>query len=578
VGYLLQAGDRARGLYAHQEAIGFYERALALLKEQGAYARAARTLMKLGLTYHLAFNFPRARQAYQEGFALWQRADAGLDAPLPPAPRPLRLLWFDPATLDPSLAGDDTSLVVIKQLFSGLAALNAELDVVPEVARTWEVLEGGQRYLFHLRDDVSWSDGVPLTAEDFSFAWRRALDPALASPMASYLFDIQGARDYHEGRAGVEQIGVRAPDAHTLLVELEAPTGYFPHLLPMLFPVPRHALEAHGPAWTELDRLVTNGPFRLEDWQPGESMRLVRDPLYRGTFPGNLEQVALTLNLMAPAEQLASYAADRLDVVFLWSLPDAERVLQRYAGEYLTGPSLHTQYLGFNLRQPPFDDPRVRRALAMAVDRERLAGRVARGYVFPAGGFLPPEMPGHSPGIGLPYDPDEARRLLAEAGYPGGRGFPKLWGLANHPNKELVGEDVQAQWREILGIEVGWRAAAWKKMLYRLEYRPPPLFWMGWRADYPDPDNMLRLGMYRNWAGWEDATYTRLVEQSRRVTDPAQRLALYQQADRLLVEAAAIVPMLYGRQHLLVKPWVRKFSASYMTWVLWKDVVMEAHG
>jgi ABC-type transport system substrate-binding protein len=220
----------------------------------------------------------------------------------------------------------------------------------------------------------------------------------------------------------------------------------------------------------------------------------------------------------------------------------------------------------------------VRRALAMAVDKERVASLIGLGYYFPAtGGFIPPEMPGHSPGIGLPYDPEAAKALLAEAGYPGGRGFPRLQGLSNSPNKKLAGDTITAHWRETLGIEVDWQDRNWLRLLKRLDREPPPTFLMGWRADYPDPDNMLRVAAHRSWTNWHDPAYADLVERARRVSDPVERLALYRHADGLLVEAAAVVPIVYGRHHLLVKPWIKRLSASAIAWPYWKEVMIEPH-
>ncbi|GAB4533400.1 MAG: hypothetical protein Kow0063_15290 [Anaerolineae bacterium] len=581
IGYLLRAGDRARDVYAYREAIDFYEQALAFLKTKGDCERAARTLMKLGLTYHLDFNFPLARQAYQEGFALWQQAGAASTPALDTAPHPLRLLWWDPPTLDPTRATDDTSVLLIHQHFSGLVRLNADLDVVPDLAESWEMLEGGERWVFHLREDARWSDGQPVTAGDFVYAWRRVLDPTFQSAMADYLYDIKGARAYHQAQAtDPDQLGVRALDPTTLLVELEGPTGYFPLLLAqaMLCPVPRHAVEAHGEAWTDMDNLVTNGPFRLAHWEPGRSMLLTRDPNYRGEVSGNVEQVALTLNVNTMTEQLALYEADQLDLLVLWPSPESDRARQRHAGEYFSGPGLYTQFIGFNVRQPPFDDPRVRRALAMAIDKEKIANVTLAGYDFPAsGGLVPPEMPGHSPGIGLPYDPEKARALLAEAGYPDGQGFPARQGLATSHHKQAVCQEISAQWRENLGIEVTWHGAKWSRMLDQLNQQTPALFVMGWRADFPDPDNPLRMSMHRHWAGWHNPTYTRLLEEAKHVADHAARIKLYQQADRILVEDAAIIPTIYGQHQYLIKPWVRKVLLTAVTWHLWKDVIIEPH-
>ena len=581
VDYLLRAGDRAREVYAYQEAINFYEQALALLKQANAHERAARTLMKLGLTYHLAFNFQRAREAYQEGFTLWQHVGVSEEVKSPPSAHPLRLIWYDPPTLDPSLTGDDTSGHLISQLFSGLVTFNADLDVVPEIAQSWDVLDGGCKYIFYLRHDAHWSDGQPITAHDFVYAWRRMLTPAIKSPMAGLLFDIKGALAYYQGEADrPDQVGVSAPDDFTLIVELENPRAYFPQLLTLLYPLPRHVIAKHGSRWTDMAYMVTNGPFKLTRWQPGESIELTRNPAYRGYFAGNVQHVMLSLN-KSPDEQLAMYEAGQLDVVSLSSpLPQTQGVRQRHAAEYFTGPGLHTSYVGINVNQPPFNDVRVRQALAMAIDKETLVSVNGRGYSFPAtGGFVPPEMPGHSPGIGLPYDPERARRLLAEAGYPGGQGIPALHGLAkDSASKTSICNDLAVQWHEILGITINWRDLPWPELLQLLDHNPPALFLMGWRADYPDPDNPLRLGTNRHWIGWTNETYDNLVEEARRCcTNLARRLELYQQADRILMDEAAIVPIFYGRTHLLVRPWVHAFSVSTMARYQWKNIIIEPH-
>lgn len=580
VDYLLQAGDRARSLYANHEAIDFYQQALDALKQQGDYDRAARTLMKLGLTHHLAFNFPQARQAYAEGFTLWQRVEMNQPASPSPAPHPFRTVWFNPPTLDPTMAGDDTSLTVITQIFSGLVAFSPELDVVPEVAKSWEVLDGGSRYVFHLRRDVLWSDGLPVTAHDFIFAWRRILNPAVGSPNASYWFDIKGARDFYEGRlSSPEQIGITALDDYTLQVELEGPTSYFPQLLANFMPVPRHAIEKFGNAWTQPQHIVTNGPFLLERYQRGRSITLRRNPGYQISFSGNLQQVELNLQTFSWGERAEFYRTHACDMLGLFSSPESDQLRQQYTEEYFSGPALNTQYLGFNVTTPPFNDVRVRRAFAMAIDKEMVAGVILRGYVFPAlGGFVPPGMPGHSPDIGLPYQPEQARQLLAQAGYPAGRNFPTVQGMIG-PFNTIEGDYLQTQWREVLGINVTWQVAEWERMLDELPQVRPHLFRMGWSTDYPDPDNPLRVGAtsFGRSTGWQNATYTQLVEQARRITNHQQRAKLYHQADKILIEEASVVPLVYGRRHILVKPWVSRFPTSVIKWYYWKDVVIEPH-
>jgi oligopeptide transport system substrate-binding protein len=300
-------------------------------------------------------------------------------------------------------------------------------------------------------------------------------------------------------------VGVRALDELTLTVELEGPMGYFLHLLAhyVSFPVPRQMVELHGEAWVEPENILTCGPFRLEAWDRGERIVLVRNPEYHGRFTGNLQRVEVSF-LPDPSLQLEMYEADNLDIKALGGLTPLElgSARQRYAGEYISGPLLATQYVAFDASRPPFDDVRTRRAFALATDRETLAEVIMRGYVFPAtGGFVPPGMPGHSTGIGLPYDPEGARLLLAEAGYPGGRGFPVVDLLARQV-REAQCEYLQAQWRQNLGVEVTWETMGLGVLNDRLSNNPPYAFTLGLVADYPDPDNFLRLdGMRAMWGG-----------------------------------------------------------------------------
>jgi tetratricopeptide (TPR) repeat protein len=227
INYLLEAGDQARLLYAHQEAIGYYRQALTLLEQQGDDDRAARTFMKVGLTHHNAYDFKRARRAYKRGFVLWQRASSlDLTVPPPPAPHAFRAAINRASlSLDPAKVRGNHEVMILDHLFSGLVHQSAEMDIMPHVAHSWEVSDGGRTYIFHLRDDANWTDGMPLTAADFEFAWKRVLNPATESLDAGLLYDIRGASAYHEGQTGVENVGVTAVDGVTLRVELQGPRG-----------------------------------------------------------------------------------------------------------------------------------------------------------------------------------------------------------------------------------------------------------------------------------------------------------------------------------------------------------------
>ncbi len=566
--YLLLSGDRARQVYAYQEAIDFYQRAVRYLKEHGDDELAARTLMKLGLTYHTIFDYRRSRLAYDEAFALRQRVGTRPPFDVEPAPHPFRIHYPEPPRLDPIKSGDDFSEFYIRNIFSGLVELGADYEIIPDVAHSWEISDDGCRYRFHLHDNVTWSDGNQATAMDFECACKRTLDPANEDSqlLASLLYDIKGARAYHRGEIfDPDRIGVRAVDPITLEVELERPASYFLHLLSTLFPVPRHVVEAYGEAWTKPENLVSNGPFLLASYQPGESITLTRNPSYHGRFPGNLEVVDLKFKGTGSLEM---YEADEIDFTPLD--PDTYSARYRHAEEYTSSPVLITFFVHFDSTRTPLDDLRVRRAFVMAVDRERLVGEILAGLSDPAsGGFVPPGMPGHSPGIALPYDPQQARQLLAQAGYPDGQGFPKLH-LKISPWRKNTADYLIAQWRQNLNVEVGEGKEYFEKK------HSNDLIFGGWVADYPDPDNFLRVCVQRNMPHWRNETYERLLEDASRSRDQNTRIRLYQAADKILIEEAVIMPTYYMRRHALVKPWV-KFPGLEHIYLLLKKVIIEPH-
>jgi len=335
-------------------------------------------------------------------------------------------------------------------------------------------------------------------------------------------------------------------------------------------------VKAHGAAWAKAAPLISNGPFRLIAWRPGESIILTRNPDYHGPFRGNLQQVQL-LPICDWSARLAMYEADELDVLGItyFSAAEHEAIRQRYADEYIARPRLETHFLAFDVTRPPFDDVRVRRAFALATDRTALADEVLHGYVAPAtGGLTPPGMPGHVADIALPYDPARARRLLAQAGYPSGRDFPPLAVVA-YPAVATRNEFLQAQWREILGVEVRLDVLAWAAYLERMRDASYHLINLNWLADYPDPDNLLRVSHVRAWPVWQHQVYGQLVQEARRLTDSAQRMQRYRQAEEILVQEIPILPLAYERDHLLIKPRLRRYPMSAIRPAYWKDAIKE---
>jgi oligopeptide transport system substrate-binding protein len=307
-------------------------------------------------------------------------------------------------------------------------------------------------------------------------------------------------------------------------------------------------------------------------------MVLVRNPRYTGRSSGNVQQVEL--HALDQSVALGEYGAGNLDVLDLQFLaaPLVDSARQRHGGEYLSVPWLMTLFAAFDVSQPPFDDSRVRRALALATDRDALAEVDLRGYVFPAtGGFLPPGLPGHTPGIALPCDPQEARQLLAEAGYPEGRGFPMIEALTP-PEFEPVSRHLEARWRETLGLETTWQKVDIEEFFERMRRgQPIPLALLRWRADYPDPASFLSTLPLQRMTKWRNKAYADLVERARQVLDQEGRMGLYKRADKILIEETSILPLYYGRWQMLVKPWVRRYPTSPINCWFWKDVIIEPH-
>jgi oligopeptide transport system substrate-binding protein len=578
--YYLKAGDRARSLYAHQEAISSYKQALDILEKTGDLERAARTQMKLGLTYHHAFDFKSSRQAYQAGFIIWQQLAGGEPADLP-APQTLRVSTIQPGGLSPGTAIDHPSAVIQDQLFSGLVEVSPDMSIVPDVASSWEVLDNGRKYIFHLRSDVKWSDGVQVTAFDFEYAWKRALNPSRRYIAAKILHDIQGASEYSLGETDdPDQLGISTIDKFTLAVQLDGPNSYFPYILATIpmYPVPKHVVEVHGESWTDLDKIVTNGAFTLVDQKHSQFMILERNPTYHGRFTGNVNRIECSMPTSHDISLLKEYENGELDICT--HLPPGEwaRARQRYAEEYLTGPWLSLDFIGFDVSRPPFNNKQVRQAFCLAVDKEMLAGVTLQGYVFPAtGGMVPPGMPGHSPAIGLPYDPERARHLLAKSGYSNSSDFPRIDCLVrDDPSHDLIWEYLEAQWLEIMGVEINWEEVSIENFPEKMGQGNPHMWLAGWWGDYPDPDDFLRVQWWTS-AAWRNEAYNRLVETARRAMDQEERMRMYQQADRLLVEETPLLPLCYGRFNMLVKPWVRRFPTSPQKWWFWKDVIIEAH-
>ncbi len=459
----------------------------------------------------------------------------------------------EPETLDPALITGQPEGRVANALFEGLLAFDRKGKPQPGAAESWEVTDNGRVYTFRLREGLAWSDGTPLTARDFVESWRRALEPSTASEYAYQLHYVKNARAFNEG--GIKdfsEVGVSAPDDRTLHVELENPTPFFLDLCAFvtLLPVPLHAIEAHGDDWIKPRKLVGNGPYLLESWRINDRIRLRKNPRY-----WNAANVALeTIDILPVSKGNTAfnlYAAGQADLMMDKGLvPPALLAEIKKRDDFHAAPFLGTYFLRYNCTRPPFADPRVRRAFSLVVDKPSVVGRITRAGELPADSFVPPGAGGYEPPAGVGRDPDEARRLLAEAGYPGGRGFPMVTYLYSEGElNEAIAVELQGMWRRELGVNVQLLRQEWKVYLRSLSSLDYDIARSTWVGDYPDPNTFLDMfvtGGGNNRTGWSDPAYDKLIASAAAEADTAKRHAILRRAEEILVrEQMPVCPVFF---------------------------------
>ena len=495
----------------------------------------------------------------------------------PPPARELRInLETEPPTLDWNLATDGVSIIAIEQLMRGLTRLDAELRPAPDLAESWDVSADGRTYTYRLRPGVLWSDGVPLTAQHFVDSWRRLLDPATAAEYAYFLFGVKNARAFNAGKvADFDAVGVHAPDARTLVVELDAPLVYFPALVNFMvtFPLRRDLVERYGERWTDPGKLVSLGPFVLDEWRHEYRLVLRANERYWAGRPP-LDRITAYM-VQEGSTALVLWEQGLLDLV---KIPALE--IRRYANrpEYLRRPLLRGYYYGFNVKKPPFDDARVRRAFALAIDRSQFP-EILRGGEQPWPSWIPPGMPDANAELGLRFDPERARALLREAGVDPARLAPVRIVYNSDQTHKLVAEKVQAFWRDNLGVRVELENREWKVFLKELQTDPPQVFRLGWGADFPDPDNFMNLFTSyseNNHTGWANPRYDELVQRAAREPDTKERQRLYDEAQRILCEDdVPIVPLFVTASNFAVQPRVHGFRPTAMDLYFFEQVSAE---
>ena len=487
---------------------------------------------------------------------------------------PVTLKWnlaSEPPTLDPALAHDTTSLLIIGQIFLGLTNYDSETgEIIPELAKSWTVSDDGLKWTFKIRNDVVWSDGVPITAHDVVYSMLRMLKPETAASPANLLWVVKGAEPYNLGKGPAEGVGIKAVGDYTVEFTLEHPVGFFSALASRVcVTVPQQSIEKYGDKWIEPENIVTDGPYKVSEWKHEDYLVLEKNPDYYDAPNVKIDKVYCSI-IVEASTAMSEYEVGNLDCFNNIPLEDLDRV----KADPILSKELHvtkrwgTYFYGFNNLKPPFDNLLVRKAFASAIDRESLIKHVLKGGQSPAQTFISPGIPGYvdgvKEGVGYPYDPEAARKYLADAGYPNGEGLPEVTLMFNtSESHRKIAQAIQQMWKEVLGVEVNLTNQEWKVYLDSLQHNTPQIFRLGWMASYPDGYDFLKRNFYstvpENNAGYKSLEFDRAVDELERETDSTKRMEAFRKAETLLCGTdCAIVPIYYYTMEELAKPYVKR--------------------
>lgn len=466
------------------------------------------------------------------------------------------------SSLDPAVTTAIPEGRIVMAVFEGLTTYHPEtLQPIPGAAESWEISEDGLEYTFHLRPGLMWSDGSPLTAGDFLFSWRRFRDVA---PYAYLLDNVEGADSSGE-------LGLLAPDDITFTVRLAIPCPYFLNLTAFypLCPVNRRCIERYGEReWLKPGNIVTNGPFRVKERHLKDRIRLEKNPFY-----WDRDNVALdiidALAVESPITAFNLYLTGDVDWINL--VPSIAIPFVQERADYSESVNLGTNFLRFNVERPPLNDPRVRKALHLAIDARDLVEHVLRGSQRPADSFVPPGIRDYIPPREKNFDPDRAAALLAEAGYPGGRGFPELRILYSmgETNRDMV-EVISGQLWEYLAIRLHPAGQERQSYFVNQKAREYDIALCSWLGDYLDPSNFLEVFLSNsrnNRTGWKNSEYDRLLRAAASELDSAARNSLMRRAEEILLDAMPVSPLYFRTTTNMIKA----------VWEGYSDNILDIH-
>ena len=496
--------------------------------------------------------------------------------------------YAEPQDLDPHIITGVTELNIISALLEGLVDDDPrDLHPVPGVAQRWDISADGLTYAFHLRPDAKWSNGDRMTSRDFSWSFRRMLSPGLGAEYAYMLYPMKGAEDFNKGRStDTASLGMQTPDDSTLVIILGKPTPYFLSLLSHNAWMPVHratiekfgTMDQRGTAWTKQGNFVGNGPFILKTWRVNTVVSVVKSPTYWDRATVKLDEINFYPYESVQTEERA-FRSGQLNVTYSVPLNLIDFYKKEHPDRIHIDPYLATYFYRFNTTRRPFDDVRVRRALAMAVDRPAITKDILKGGQLPAYYFTPPGTAGYTARCPFAADIAAAQKLLAEAGYPGGRGFPEIELLFNTSDQHLViAQAVQEMWKNNLGIAVRLVNQEWKVYLETQKELAYGVCRSGWTGDYNDPNTFLDMwvtGGGNNQTGWSNAVYDSLIRQASMTADAAQRFECFQQAEAVLMREMPIMPIYFYTSLSLRDPRVKGFWPTILNKHPYKYIYIE---
>lgn len=445
-----------------------------------------------------------------------------------------------------------------------LARFNKDLELLPAAARDWEVSEDGLTWTFHLRD-LRWSDGHPLTAEDFAFALERAVTEGYDfSWYYSWAADIKNWKPVATGEKPLEELGVAAVDEKTLKVTTNEPKPYLPKIFTSYYPVPKHAVEKYGKEYaTTAEKTVCSGPFKVEEWKKGEYITYVANPFYKGIWKPYLKKVKAIYGTYDAMTGFPAYMAGDIAMTYLnpGQLAYAKQAIPDQLVSY-SRFSIH--YLSFDANKEPFVDPKVRRAWSLAIDRKLMCSTVLKGLATPATTLVMPGFPGFNKNLTdiQKYNPEKAKKLLAEAGYPNGKGFPKttIWLRNNPPDmawQKPAANFVRSQLKKNLGITMDIRIVEMKTWMDAMNEKKHNLFFGIYSVDYIDPSNWMSLFITGGRHGWSNSQYDKLVKEANSSFKWEKRVKLYEKAEKILLEDPGFVPLYNTTVNQAWKPYLK---------------------